>query len=102
MSQFAPPEVVKAAIASGSPARYLCSLMMTRIEAQHPEIPKDEVGRTAVNFMVGISAAFDLFMEISELPEEKACHTLQAVSDDLDAFREVLLPVTGTTDKPTH
>lgn len=102
MSQFAPPEVMKAAIASGRPAKYLCSLMMDRMEAAHPEIPKADIGRTAANFMVGISAAFDLFTEIGELPEEEACRMLQTVSDDLDSFREVLLSVAGTTDKPTH
>lgn len=97
MSNFAPPEVIRAALDSGRPASALYQMMVAKIKTQQPDVTDSALGQLGLHFMAGISAAFDLFMEASDRPEDEATELLQSIHDNIRDFMKMVEQVKPTS-----
>lgn len=97
MSNFAPPEVIKAALASDRPASALYQMMVAKIKVQQPDVTDSALGQLGLHFMAGVSGAFDLFMEASDRPEHEAMQLLSSIHNDIRDFMEVVKQVKPTS-----
>lgn len=89
MYNFAPKDIIQGALDSSHPLLKLYLIVTEKIKASNPDVTEAELGKIGVYFMSGASAAFALFMEATERPEEEAVQLIQKISDDLQFVCEL-------------
>jgi len=97
MSNFAPPEVIRAALDSGHPASALYQVIVAKVKVQQPNVTDSALGQLGLYFMAGISAAFDLFMEAVDRPEDEATELVQSIHDNIRDFMKKVEQVKQTS-----